>query len=316
MIVNDIPYVADLLRRGELVGIPTETVYGLAANALDDKAIVRIFEAKSRPFFDPLIVHLASVNQLETYALEIPEKAWKLAKAFWPGPLTLVLKRQPIIPDMVTSGLDTVGLRVPNHPSTLELLSRLEFPLAAPSANPFGYISPTTAQHVADQLEQKIAAVLDGGPCIVGVESTIVHCASDGTVTLLRQGGLALEDIQDVVGEVSVRVHSESNPSAPGMLASHYAPRTPLLIGDIEQALKGSIGRNVGYISFQTSFDSHPGMQLSASGDLSEAARKLFAAMRAMDNQGYDYIVTEHVPNLGIGRAINDRLNRAAAPTL
>jgi L-threonylcarbamoyladenylate synthase len=196
MIVNDIPYVAELLRKGELVGIPTETVYGLAANALDDKAVVRIFEAKNRPFFDPLIVHIASVNQLDTYALDIPDKAWKLAHAYWPGPLTLVLQRQSVIPDLVTSGLDTVGLRVPNHQATLDLLGRLDFPLAAPSANPFGYISPTTAQHVADQLEQKIAAVLDGGPCTVGVESTIVHCANDGTVTLLRQGGLALEAIQ------------------------------------------------------------------------------------------------------------------------
>ena len=313
MIVNDIPYVAELLRKGELVGIPTETVYGLAANALDDKAVVRIFEAKNRPFFDPLIVHIASVNQLDTYALDIPDKAWKLAQAYWPGPLTLVLQRQAVIPDLVTSGLDTVGLRVPNHPATLDLLSRLDFPLAAPSANPFGYISPTTAQHVADQLEQKIAAVLDGGPCTVGVESTIVHCANDGTVTILRQGGLALEAIQDCVGEVNVRVHSESNPSAPGMLASHYAPRTPLMIGNIEQVLRENNNRKMGYISLQTMYSEFPGMQLSTHGDLAEAARHLFATMRTMDAEGYDCIVTELMPNQGIGRAINDRLNRAAA---
>ena len=313
MIIRDPQIAAELLTQGHLVGIPTETVYGLAANALNAQAVVNIFEAKKGPYFDPLIVHIADMHHMERFARGIHEKAYRLAEMFWPGPLTIVLPRQEIIPDIVTSGLDSVGLRVPNHPITLELLRNLEFPLAAPSANPFGYISPTTARHVQDQLEGKVSAVLDGGPCSVGVESTIVHCSPDGQITLLRQGGVPLELIQHCVGEVEVQLHSSSNPKAPGMLASHYAPRTKLQIGAIDDLIRQNPDLHVAYLSFQINHPGVPGIVLSAQGDLSEAARNLFAAMRELDEKKYDLIVAELMPDIGIGRAINDRLLRAAS---
>ncbi len=313
MIIYDSHIAAELLSQGQLVGIPTETVYGLAANALNAEAVVKIFEAKKRPYFDPLIVHIADVDQMDRFACDIHDKARRLAQMFWPGPLTIVLPRQKIIPDIVTSGLDSVGLRVPNHAITLELLRMLDFPLAAPSANPFGYISPTTAGHVQDQLDGKVSAVLDGGPCAVGVESTIVHCSPNGQITLLRQGGIPLEMIQHCVGDVDVQLHSSSNPKAPGMLASHYAPRTKLQIGSIDELLRSVADLNVAYLSFQTEFDDHPGIVLSPNGDLSEAARNLFAAMRELDQKQYDLILTELMPDVGVGRAINDRLLRAAS---
>jgi L-threonylcarbamoyladenylate synthase len=312
MIVSDIEIAANLLRQDQLVGIPTETVYGLAANALKPEAVVRIFEAKNRPFFDPLIVHIANARLIESYAKDIHNKAWKLAETFWPGPLTLVLPRMPIIPDIVTSGMETVGLRVPQHPVTQKLLEILDFPLAAPSANPFGYISPTIAQHVESQLHDKIAGVLDGGPCVVGVESTIVQVSVSGELTLLRQGGTSLEALRDCIGEIDVQAQSSSNPLAPGMLASHYAPTTPLRIGNI-QDLKNSLGnKKLAYISLMDSWQEFPGVRLSEGGSLNEAARNLFAAMRELDHQGFDLIIAEKMPDIGIGRAINDRLFRAS----
>jgi L-threonylcarbamoyladenylate synthase len=313
MILTDIHKAAELLSMGQLVGIPTETVYGLAANALSAEAVTPIFEAKNRPFFDPLIVHMASANQLEKYAAEIHVKAWKLAETFWPGPLTIVLPRQANIPDIVTSGLDTVGLRVPNHEITLELLNLLDFPLAAPSANPFGYISPTTAQHVHAQLHGKIAAVLDGGACTIGVESAIVHVSKKGQITLLRQGGTTLEELNDCIGDVDVQLHSSSNPKAPGMLASHYAPRTPLLLGTLDELPEHLKSVNLAYLSLQTKWPNYPGIALSSDGSLNEAARNLFSAMRELDRGHYDLIVAEKMPERGLGRAINDRLFRAAS---
>jgi L-threonylcarbamoyladenylate synthase len=217
----------EFLIKGELVAIPTETVYGLAGNALNEKAVLSIFEVKNRPAFDPLIIHTDSIDKVKEYVSVFPEKAQRLAEQFWPGPLTLLLPKKQIIPDLVTSGLDTVAVRIPKHPQLLELLAELSFPLAAPSANPFGYISPTNAEHVNQQLGDKIPYILDGGECEVGIESTIIGFEADDTV-VYRLGGLAVEDIEKLVGPVMLMPHSTSDPKAPGMLKSHYAPRKPL----------------------------------------------------------------------------------------
>lgn len=304
------------LEAGQLVGIPTETVYGLAGNALDPNAVLNIFRAKNRPAFDPLIVHTDSLANVETFVTDVPKPARQLAEAFWPGPLTLLLPRRAVVPDLVTSGLPTVGVRIPNHPLTLQLLRSLAFPLAAPSANPFGYISPTTAQHVADQLGDSIAYVLDGGPAAVGLESTIVGFEPDSTPTVYRLGGLALDQIEAVIGPVTVRSHSTSNPQAPGMLSSHYAPRKPLvLLPPGGSPPTDALTEQVGALVFREPFGSiRPDYQriLSPTGDPAEAARNLFAHLRALDALPVDVIYTEPLPPAGLGAAINDRLRRAS----
>ena len=302
-----------LLEHGLLVAIPTETVYGLAANALNADAVLRIFEVKARPTFDPLIVHGASREALEAYVATFPEWARQLADRFWPGPLTLILPKKPIIPDIVTSGLDTVAVRVPRHAMTLGLLEELGLPLAAPSANPFGYISPTTPQHVMDQLGGKISYILDGGPCGVGIESTIVG-ERNGKIVILRLGGLAASEIEQVIGPVEIDISSTSDPTAPGKLESHYAPRTPLLFGPI--TLVGRDPLRVGVIAFQTLPEGLPdghGIALSPHGDTHEAAKGLFAAMRTLDALDLDIILAEPMPETGLGPAMNDRLRRAMA---
>ena len=298
-----------------MVGIPTETVYGLAANALDPDAVVRIFQVKNRPSFDPLIVHTDSLAKASAFVTDIPDAARQLAERCWPGPLTLLLPRKPVIPDLVTSGLNTVGVRVPQHPLTLKLLQSLPFPLAAPSANPFGYISPTTAQHVADQLGQQVPYILDGGPCRVGIESTIIGFSEGGPV-VYRLGGMALEDLEAVVGPVAVRDHSTSNPLAPGMLSSHYAPRKPFVLKSVDELLAFYPPERIGVLTFQRTTPRIPAENqrvLSPSGNPSEAAKNLFAAMRELDALDLDIIAAELLPQTGLGRAINDRLRRAAA---
>lgn len=315
IIGNDIQIVRNLLIRSELVGIPTETVYGLAANAYDPIAVAKIFSVKERPSFDPLIVHAADLNQAEGFVKEIPEKARALANEFWPGPVTFIFKKKSIIPDLVTSGLDTVGVRVPNHPLTLELLRSIDFPLAAPSANPFGYVSPTSAMHVNEQLGEKIAYVLDGGNCAVGIESTILSFEGDD-VNVLRYGGCKVEDIEKLVGEVSIKVNANSNPIAPGMLESHYSPRTPMVIGNISDLITKNKKQNIGLISFKDEISGlNPQHQfiLSKKGNMEEAATRLFTGLREMDALNLQLIVSEYVPDIGLGRAINDRLKRAEA---
>lgn len=307
---EDIQEAAAVLRRGGLVAIPTETVYGLAANALDPAAVVRIFEAKARPHFDPLIVHLASVTQISKYASSFPIKAQRLAADFWPGPLTLVLPKRDIIPDIVSSGLATVGLRVPRHALTQTLLSSLDFPLAAPSANPFGYISPTTAAHVQEQLGDKVDYILNGGPCRVGLESTIVGFEGD-EARILRLGGITSGEIEQCIGQVGLNNQSSSNPAAPGMLLTHYAPRKPLILGNIPELINRSKGKKVAVLALQH-LHGQMGVALSPTGDLSEAAQNLFAAMRALDAMDVDVILAELMPQKGLGLAINDRLGRAA----
>ncbi|MFC6996841.1 L-threonylcarbamoyladenylate synthase [Rufibacter roseus] len=306
---------AAYLTQGDLVAIPTETVYGLAANAFDEAAVVKIFEAKQRPAFDPLIVHTHSIEEVTNIAREVPDVAYQLAEKFMPGPLTLILPKAERIPLLVTSGHNSVGVRIPRHPLTLELLRQLPFPLAAPSANPFGYVSPTSAQHVQDQLGGRLPYILDGGECQIGLESTILRLNGD-EVEVLRLGGLALEELAEViqVSEAKIRT-SSSNPTAPGMLSSHYAPRRRVLLGSIETDLPNFDAARVGIISLQKLFPSVPlehQIQLSATGNVNEAAKNLFSALRYLDSQNIDFILAEPMPKQGLGRAINDRLQRAS----
>ncbi|PLK42885.1 L-threonylcarbamoyladenylate synthase [Emticicia sp. TH156] len=312
LISKDIELAVKLLNAGEVLGIPTETVYGLAGNALNTDAVARIFEVKNRPTFDPLIVHTHSIEQFEQYVNVTDERVYALAEKFMPGPLTLLLPRKEIIPDLVTSGLDTVAIRIPSHPLTLQLLRQLDFPLAAPSANPFGYISPTSALHVNHQLGEQINLILDGGECQIGIESTIVGFAGNETI-VYRKGGLSIEEMEDVVGKVQIIEHSSSNPQAPGMLKSHYAPRKPLhLIGDDSEIV--SSNKKVAYLGFnelRAEIPAENQLLLSPSGNFKEAARNLFAYLRELDNRNVEVIYTSLLPEKDLGRAINDRIRRA-----
>lgn len=302
---------SEFLKQGKLVAIPTETVYGLAANALDTTAVAAIFEAKNRPQFDPLIIHTYSAQQAEKYVVEFPDKLKQLADKFWPGPLTLLLEKRDIIPDLVTSGLNKVAVRIPDHSLTLELLRSLPFPLAAPSANPFGYVSPTLPEHVNKQLGNKVDYILDGGNCKVGIESTIVGM-EDGKICVYRLGGLSLEEIEGTVGGVELKINSSSNPAAPGQLKSHYAPMKQLIIGNVED----NLGRysNAAVISFGNKKykNAVAEFNLSPSQNLKEAAANLFAALRQMDESSADVILCNELPESGLGCAINDRLRRAS----
>ncbi len=324
MIGTDLARAALLLSDGELVAIPTETVYGLAANAFDTDAVLRIFQVKQRPAFDPLIVHVHHRAQVEQLVSQVPPEAEALMERFWPGPLTLVMPKSARVPDIVTSGSDTVGVRMPAHPMALDLLRSLDFPLAAPSANPFGYVSPTTAQHVADQLGEKIPYILDGGPCAVGVESTIIGWEPHPTPhtphltphtsnwVLYRAGGIPVEAIEAVIGQLG-SAKARVLPVAPGMIESHYAPRKPLFVGDVPALLKEHSGKRCAIIAFATHYDQWRCETLSPSGDASEAARNLFRVLRELDTSDADVILAEIFPNESLGRAINDRLRRASA---
>lgn len=306
---------SELLKRGELVAIPTETVYGLAANALDEKAALSVFETKERPFFDPLIIHLPSIGQVEHYATFPDARLLQLAKKFWPGPLTLLLPKKDCVPSIITSGLPRVAVRVPDHPLTLELLNRVQLPLAAPSANPFGYVSPTEPAHVERQLGDRIPYILDGGPCRVGLESTIVG-VEDDRVCIYRLGGLAVETIEAVVGPVELRINQSSDPKAPGQLKNHYAPRKPLYLGRAEELIKALAGKKIALLWFgplTIQPTEGPLYNLSPNGDLREAALNLFKFLRLADESDADVVVSELLPDTGLGRAINDRLRRAAA---
>jgi L-threonylcarbamoyladenylate synthase len=310
---TDISKAKRFLEQGELVAIPTETVYGLAGNALNPSVVARIFAAKDRPRFDPLIVHVPSMTKAKELVTPVPDKALRLADAFWPGPLTLLLKKKEIIPDIVTSGLEHVGIRCPDHALTRALLNTLEFPIAAPSANPFGYISPTQPRHVEEQLGTKIAYILDGGSCKIGIESTIVGFSEEGPV-IYRAGGLSSERIEATIGKVSYRLNSHL-PSAPGQLESHYAPRKKMILGSIKHLLTQYDSASVAVLSYR---DPYPEISesrlavLSASGNLEEAATHLFEYMRKLDKTDAAIILAERVPDEGIGRAINDRLQRAS----
>ena len=303
---------AEILRQGGLVALPTETVYGLGANALDPIAVARIFAAKERPFFDPLIVHVPDIDWMPRIVSEFPPVAVQLAERFWPGPLTLVLPKVTAIPDLVTSGLPNVGVRIPDHDLTRQVLRLANVPVAAPSANPFGRLSPTTAEHVHRQLGHRVDAILDGGPCRVGIESTILQINEDG-VTFLRPGGSALEEIEALIGNVNHPVSTVSeSPIAPGMLASHYAPRTPLtIVNEIPSTVDST---RLGLLALCHVGLSHQFAQvevLSPTGDLVTAAANFFQALHRLDAAGLDEIIAVRFPETGLGKALNDRLQRA-----
>jgi L-threonylcarbamoyladenylate synthase len=305
---------AEIIRQGGIVAFPTETVYGLGADAYNPLAVARIFEVKRRPFFDPLIVHIASPAHLQKLVKDIPSSARKLTERFWPGPLTVVLFKEEYIPDIVTAGLPTVALRMPNHPMALSLIKESKCPIAAPSANPFGYLSPTTAEHVREQLGDQVDLILDGGPCTVGVESTIVSFL-DGKPRLLRPGGASLEEIESIIGKVEISP-TQDRPSAPGMLLRHYAPRTPIVLDWDEKHLDSYKGKKIGFLAFQEpeNFLQFQHVQvLSKKGDFREAAANLFSAIRRLDALDLDLILAQAVPEVGLGRAIMDRLRRATS---
>lgn len=305
---------AEVIRNGGIVACPTETVYGLCANAYDPRAVARIFEVKRRPRFDPLIVHVGDIGQAESLATELPENAQKLIEAFWPGPLTLVLPKSQLVPDIVTAGLPTVAVRMPAHVMMLALICESGAPLAAPSANPFGYISPTRSEHVAEQLSTQVDMILEGGPCPVGIESTILSLA-EGPPRLLRAGGVPIEDIESVVGAVSRPQSDPLRPTAPGQLPRHYAPHTPLV--PLHSGQPVPKGVRAGLLAFgppEDAADDFVAVEvLSPHRDLKEAAANLFAALRRLDSLSLDVIVFQPVPETGLGLAIADRLMRAAA---
>jgi L-threonylcarbamoyladenylate synthase len=307
------------LAAGEVVALPTETVYGLAADATRADAVIKIFEAKERPFFDPLIVHLPTRDWLERVT-EIPAVSRAtvetLIEKFWPGPLTIVLPRRSLVPDLVTSGLETVAVRMSAHPVFRSVIQQFGKPLAAPSANRFGRISPTTAAHVTTELGGRIPLVVDGGPTAHGIESTIVAVES-GRLRILRSGPITREALGDLPLAVDAPLPLSGKPQAPGQLASHYAPRTPLKIVASGASLGWPGGARVGWLGWQHRAEGGPFCAtevLSPTGDLREAAATLFAKLRWLDEAGLDLILTEPVPEEGLGVAIMDRLRKAAAP--
>jgi len=318
VIGTDIERAKEILVAGNLVAIPTETVYGLAANALDTEAVIKIFEAKNRPTFNPLIIHCANWQMAQRYVKNIPAKAHLLAEKLMPGPLTLLLDKKDIVPDLVTAGSSKVAVRVPNHPLALALLNKLDFPLAAPSANPFGYISPTAANHVLHSLGGKIPYILDGGPSLVGLESTIIGFGGNEEIILYRSGGVSIEELEAITGAkvLTANAVAETNPETSGRLKSHYAPDTALYVGDIEQLKKQFTSEKIAVISFSHKYqgiEDRYQFILSPSGNLHEAASNLFSALRKIDEMDATIILAEVFPNQGIGRAINDRLSRAKA---
>ncbi|MDE2482643.1 MAG: threonylcarbamoyl-AMP synthase [bacterium] len=301
---------AALLRDGAVVAFPTETVYGLGANALDARAVARIFEIKARPTFDPLIVHVADDAMLNRVAVNVPDLARALIERFWPGPLTLVLRKTADVPDLVTSGLESVAVRMPAHPVARALIERAGIPLAAPSANPFGYLSPTRAEHVARMLGDRVDLILDGGATEHGVESTIVMVEPEPT--LLRYGAIALDAIEEIVGPLARELSDRAKPLAPGRLPQHYAPRTPIRVVEPSEVAYAERADAV-QLAFREAVPGYRASRvLSASGDLREAAANLFLDLHELDALGASRIDAQPVPLEGIGIAIMDRLRRAS----
>lgn len=322
---TDISLAANFLATGNLVAIPTETVYGLAGNALKEEAVLKIFLVKDRPRFNPLILHVPDIAALKKYVLHISPVMQLLMEKYSPGPITFLLhKNQAVVSDLVTAGSTKVAVRIPAHPVTQALLKQLDFPLVAPSANRFGYVSPVTAAHVYEGLNGRIPYILDGGTCAVGVESTIVD-EEDGQLIIRRTGKVSVKDIAKVAGVVPVlKTHAEDHPVAPGMLKTHYATHTPLYFGKATETSALAAGKKVILMGWENE-DSIAARYhfpatttvlniISLSNDcrIDEVASKLFASMRNADNLGADAILVEPFPNEGIGQAINDRLQRAS----
>ncbi len=315
----ELAHAVDLLRAGELVAFPTETVYGLGADAADPAAVAKIFAAKGRPADHPLIVHLPSVAHLPRWAREVPAEAEQLAAAFWPGPLTLILKRQPHVPDAVTGGQDTVGLRVPDHPLALDLLKAFGSGIAAPSANRFGRISPTSAAHVREELGDRVPLVLDGGPCPVGIESTILDF-SRGVPVLLRPGAIGAADLARVLGRApGIAAPQAEAPRVSGSLAAHYAPRTPLQLvssDGLPLALRNAlaVGEKVAVLAPTAQAISHDLVTWKrSSAEPAGFAHDLYASLRELDALGCARILVQQPPAGAAWLAVNDRLHRAVA---
>lgn len=320
---------AAILRDGGLVGIPTETVYGLGANGLNEEAVAHIFEAKGRPQDNPLILHIPDASWLERYCKDIPLTAYKLADAYWPGPMTMILRRKDIVPDAVTAGLDTVGMRCPAHPLCRAIIDAAGVPVAAPSGNTSGRPSPTTAQHMLEDMDGKIDAIVDGGPCSVGVESTIIDL-TETPARLLRPGGITLEQLEAVLGEVAVDpavtrlMGAGEQPKAPGMKYRHYAPKAPVTVvtGDPQKSAKyiaSHAAPEDGIICFDEFLplftrrsETKPVMDLGPAGDKEEQARHIFDALRSFDHTSVPAIWAQCPDATGIGLAIANRLNKAA----
>jgi len=316
MITTSIKEAASKLNENKLVAIPTETVYGLAANAYSEKAIRKIFDLKKRPLKNPLIVHIKALEEIDAIATEIPEAARKLAQIFWPGPLTLVLKKRPEISNLITAGNDTVAIRMPNHKVALELLNTLNFPIVAPSANPFKSISPTTAQHVETYFEKENLTVLEGGACTFGIESTIIGFEGNRAI-VYRLGSIPLEKIKGAIGELESSLNNDKKPNAPGMMNKHYAPQKKMVI---TTNLSNEIALNkhlkIGILAYtQPILNQNVIYQevLSNVGCTEEAAANLYASLHRIDKSACDIIIAEKLPEYQFGMSVNDRLKRAAS---
>jgi len=308
---ESIQQAAEIIKRGGLVAFPTETVYGLGADGLNPIAIAKIFEVKKRPSFNPLIFHIADKDSLEKFSPIKNEKVDRLINKFWPGPLTLVLPKTKIVPDIVTSGNPTVAVRMPNHPIALQLIEACGTPIAAPSANKFGHLSPTEASHVAKYLGDKVDMILDGGKSSVGVESTIIQF-HENEFYLLRPGGLSKEEIEKEIGKIKIGKLNPDKPNAPGQLPFHYSPQTPLKFFNKRLLNKR---KKIGALFFKenkTDFAFADVKILSAGGDLREAAANLFSHLHELEKSNLDLILVEPVEEKGLGRAIMDRLRKAA----
>lgn len=310
---ENVNLAAKVIIEGGLVALPTETVYGLGANGLDPIAVARIFEAKNRPAFNPLILHISNLEQLDTIAVVDHEAIDNLIKNFWPGPLTLVLKKKELVPDIVTAGNETVAVRMPDNRIALNLINKTGRPIAAPSANAFGFLSPTTAEHVVNQLGESVDIILDGGQCSIGVESTIIQVTDEGYY-LLRPGGLPAESVEYELGNKLLQKADEVSPSSPGQLKYHYAPRIPIKFID-EVDLTEFENKKIGALFLRENsygFDFESVQYLSQKGDFREAAANLFSALHTLESEELDVILAEKVEETGLGKAIMDRLRKGA----
>lgn len=306
-----------LLEADEVVVIPTETVYGLAANIYSEIAIRKVFDLKNRPYTNPLIVHIKSIEKLTDIAQNIPTVAYHIAEKFWPGPLTQVLEKRDTVSDLITANGRSVAVRIPNHPVALELLNSIGFPLAAPSANPFNYLSPTSAEDVAKCFPTLASVILDGGRCQNGIESTVIGHKKDG-IHLFRYGSITKEEIEETIGQKLIVDNKKSDKiESPGMLSKHYSPKSKLILTkDILNTVSQISLERIGVLSFQQVY-LHPKIKmikvLSTTGDLHEAAHNFFESLHRLDELGLDCIIAELLPNKGLGIAINDRLYRGAS---
>jgi L-threonylcarbamoyladenylate synthase len=323
--VKKLQEAGQAIREGKLVAFPTETVYGLGADALNRDAVIKIFRAKGRPLNDPLIVHISNIAEAEGLVDELPAIATKLGQLFWPGPLTMVMKKSKIISNSITAGLDTVAIRVPNHPVAQGLIREAGKPIVAPSANLFTHLSPTNAQHVIDDLKGKVDIILDSGDTMVGVESTVVD-VTDLPLRILRLGGITLEKLKEVTSKIFIANQNEETKRSPGMLNKHYAPKAKMiLVEEKNEKMIGNIfrlasdfrdaGNKVGIIASRGNSEKYPGFLVRVLGDaqdLETCARNLYAQLRSLDELKCDIIISENFENRGLGRAIMDRLHRAS----